>query len=74
MQDADKNKSIDKHLRSQLLRKLIIILFVAIVFVGFMSFALYQEYGPDSETVDIFSDITPASNDGNSKNKTNDKK
>jgi len=72
MQKTDKNKSINKHLRSQLIRRLTIIISATIVFVGFMSFALYKEYGPDSETVNIFSDITPASNDGNSNNKTND--
>jgi len=72
MQNTDKNKSIDKYLRSQLIRRLIIIIFATTVFVGFMSFALYKAYGPDSETVKIFPDITPASNDGNSKNGTDD--
>ena len=71
MQKTDKNKSIDKHLRSRLMRRLIIIISAAIVFIGFMSFALYKEYGPDSETVNIFSDIMPESKDANS-NKTND--
>lgn len=72
MQEMNKNKSIDKHLRSQLIHKLIIIISVAIVFVGFMSFALYKEYGPDSESVNIFSDITPTKNGDNSSTKTNE--
>ena len=72
MHKSDNNKSIDKHLRSQLANKLIIIISVAIVFIGFMSFALYMEYGPDSETVNIFSDITSVNNDENRKNKSND--
>ena len=67
MQITDKNKSIDKHLRSQLIRRLIVIVSAAVIFVGFMSFALYKAYGPDSETVNIFSDIMPESNDANSK-------
>ena len=65
MQKTNKNKSIDKHLRSQLIRRLIIIVSAAVIFVGFMSFALYKEYGPDSETVNIFSDIMPESNETN---------
>ena len=65
MMKTDKNKSINEYLRSQLIRRLIIIISAAIVFVGFMSFALYKEYGPDSETVNIFSDVPPESNDDN---------
>lgn len=41
----DKNKSIDRFLRRQRIRKWVRYTFFALVFVGFMSYALYREHG-----------------------------
>lgn len=49
---SDTNKKIDQQLRRQLLRKVVLISVASIIFVGFMSYALYKGYGPDAETVD----------------------
>jgi len=70
MQKIDKNKSIDKYLRTQYIRKLIVASSVAMIFIFLMSYALYKEYGPDSETVNIFSDISTEGNEGSGNKKT----
>ena len=42
---SDKNKDIDSYLRRQRLRKVLVYVSALIIFVGFMSFALYMEHG-----------------------------
>ncbi len=53
---ADTNKNIDRYLRRQLLRKVLIYGSVALIFIAFMTYALYVEYGPDAEIVDIINE------------------
>ena len=48
------NKKIDHHLRRQATRRILVIVIVTTLFVGFMSYALYREYGPGAENVDYF--------------------
>lgn len=50
-------QKIDRHLRRNLIRKILVITIVSIIFIGFMSYALYKEYGPDTEVVDYFEDV-----------------
>ena len=40
-----KNQAIDTYLRRQRLRKALVLVSVIVIFVAFMSFALYMEYG-----------------------------
>ena len=49
-------QKIDRHLRRSLIKKILVITIVSIIFIGFMSYALYREYGPDAEIVDYFED------------------
>ena len=39
-----KNQSIDSYLRRQRIRKVLVFITLIVLFVGFMSFALYMEY------------------------------
>ena len=48
------NDKIDRQLRRQALRKALVITASAVIFVGFMSYALDTEYGPGAEIVDYF--------------------
>lgn len=41
----DKNKAIDEYLRRGRKRKFVMIAVAAILFVAFMTYALYMEYG-----------------------------
>lgn len=50
-------QKIDQHLRRNIIRKVLIIIIVSIIFVAFMSYALYKEYGPDAEIVDYFENV-----------------
>ena len=40
-----KNQAIDSYLRRQRFRKALTFIVVAVLFVGFMTYALYMEYG-----------------------------
>jgi hypothetical protein len=40
-----------------MLRKTVLITVAVLIFVGFMSYALYMSYGPDAEVVDYFPEI-----------------
>lgn len=40
-----KNQAIDSYLRRQRIRKVLVFIALIVLFVGFMSFALYMEYG-----------------------------
>lgn len=51
------NQKIDQLLRRQLIRRLLTILVAVILFIGFMSYALYKEYGPGTEVVDYFPEV-----------------
>ena len=42
---SKKNQAIDSYLRCQRFRKVLVYIAVLVLFVGFMSFALYMEYG-----------------------------
>ena len=42
---SNKKQTIDLYLRRQRIRKVALIVLVAVLFVGFMSYALYKEYG-----------------------------
>ena len=42
---SKKNQAIDSYIRRQRFRKTLIFVTAVILFVGFMSFALYMEYG-----------------------------
>lgn len=42
----DSNQIIKKYLRRQLIRKWMIYIFSALLFVGLMSYALYKEHSP----------------------------
>ena len=50
-------QKIDRHLRRNLIRKVVVITIASVIFIGFMSYALYREYGPDAEIVDYFEDV-----------------
>lgn len=39
---------------------MLIVTSLAIIFIGFMSYALYRVYGPDDEIVDYFSEYMKA--------------
>ncbi len=42
---SKKNQAIDSHVRRQRFRKALIFVSVTVIFFGFMSYALYMEYG-----------------------------
>jgi len=42
---SKKNQAIDSHLRRQRFRKALGFVSVMVLFIGFMSYALYMEYG-----------------------------
>ena len=42
----DKNQVINQHLRRQFIRKWVIYIFSALLFIGLMSYALYKEHSP----------------------------
>jgi len=48
----EKNKIIDEYIRRQRIRKTVIFILVASLFVAFMSYALYKSYGTPT-VVDI---------------------
>jgi hypothetical protein len=50
-------QKIDRHLRRNVIKKILAIIIVSIIFIGFMSYALYKEYGPDAEIVDYFEEV-----------------
>ena len=58
------NQKIDQHLRRQILRKTVLITVAVLIFVGFMSYALYMSYGPDAEVVDYFPEINQGGSNG----------
>lgn len=39
------NKAIDSHIRRQRIRKILAFISAMVLFTGFMSYALYMEYG-----------------------------
>ena len=53
---VDNNKIINQHLRRQLLRKWIIAALTALLFIGFMSYALYKEHDPSIKDITITDD------------------
>ena len=46
----DNNQVINQYLRRKLIRKWVIYIFSALLFVGFMSYALYKEHSPSLKT------------------------
>ncbi len=42
----DNNQVINQHLRRKLIRQWVIYIFSTLIFVGFMSYALYKEHNP----------------------------
>ena len=51
---SNNKQTIDSYLRRQRFRKVLVFVSVTVLFVGFMSFALYKVYGPDAEIVNYF--------------------
>jgi hypothetical protein len=51
------NEKIDRHLRRNSIRRILVIVIIATLFIGFMSYALYKEYGPGAEIVDYFPEV-----------------
>ena len=45
----DNNQVINQYLRRQLIRKWVIYIFAALLFVGLMSYALFKEHSPVTE-------------------------
>lgn len=56
------NNKINNQLRQQFIRRMLIVFAVVVVFVGFMSYALYKEYGPGAEIVDYFPQVNEDNN------------
>jgi hypothetical protein len=42
---SKQNRAIDSYIRRQRFRKVLVFVTVMVLFVGFMSYALYMEYG-----------------------------
>jgi t-SNARE complex subunit (syntaxin) len=42
---SKQNRAIDSYIRRQRFRKVLVFVTVMVIFVGFMSYALYMEYG-----------------------------
>ena len=51
------NEKLDRYLRRCVLRRILVIVVIATLFIGFMSYALYKEYGPGTEIVDYFPEV-----------------
>jgi len=45
LKNSKKNRTIDSHLRRQHFRKALIFISIMVLFVSFMSYALYMEHG-----------------------------
>jgi hypothetical protein len=58
------NEKIDRHLRRKAIRKTLVIGIIAALFIGFMSYSLYKEYGPGSRTVDLFPELNRGKQEG----------
>ena len=51
------NEKLDRHLRQHVIRRALIFGVIAMVFIGFMSCALYVECGPGAKVADIFPEL-----------------
>ena len=51
------NDKINRQLRQQSLRRVLTVVIITVLFIGFMSYALYKAYGPDAEIVDYFPQV-----------------
>jgi hypothetical protein len=51
------NEKIDRQLRRSFIRRTLVIVIIAALFIGFMSYALYKEYGPGAEMIDYFPEV-----------------
>ena len=52
------HQKIDRYLRRNSIRRVLVIVIIATLFTGFMSYALYKEYGPGAEIVDYFPEVS----------------
>jgi membrane-anchored glycerophosphoryl diester phosphodiesterase (GDPDase) len=46
---VEKKKIINRHLRRQFIRKVIVAVLASLIFVGLMSYAIYMEHRPASK-------------------------
>ena len=60
------NEKIDRHLHQNSIRRILIIVIIATLFIGFMSYALYKAYGPGAEIVDYFPEVNRGQQEGES--------
>lgn len=58
------NEKIDRHLRRYSIRRILVIVIIATLFIGFMSYALYKEYGSGAEIVDYFPEVNRGEQEG----------
>ncbi len=63
---SNTSEKIDRHLQRNSIRRILIIVIMATLFIGFMSYALYKEYGPGAEIVDYFPEVNRGQQEGDS--------